>query len=206
MLQQHEDTKVLGTITEGALEKYDAITEAIDMLQKKYDLCMSGLPDLLYSDPMQKITPFMWIKENGKEALDFYTGLFPDSKVLSETPIEGAPGAPGQFVATFTLMGQTFMMIQGGENSMLAAPGPLSLTVPCDTQEEIDTLWAAFSEGGKPNVCGWIMDKYGITWQVVPAKMGELMSGTPEQRGRVIAAFMKMTKFNIAEVEAAYNG
>ena len=155
---------------------------------------------------MQKITPFMWIKENGKEALEFYTKLLPNSRVVSITPIEGAPGPSGQFVANFELLGQPFMMLQGGDNPMLAAPGPISLTLTCDTQDEIDTVWDAFSNGGKPNVCGWIMDKYGITWQVVPAKMGEYMGGDPEKRMRVMKAFMKMTKFNIAELEAAAKG
>ena len=155
---------------------------------------------------MKKITPFLWIKENGKEALDFYTNLFADSKILSVTPIEGAPGPAGQFVASFTLMGGEFMLIQGGDNPMLAAPGPLSLVVPCDSQEEIDKLWAAFSEGGAPNVCGWITDRFGITWQVTPTKMGEWMTGEPEKRARVIQAFMQMTKFGIATLEAAAKG
>lgn len=155
---------------------------------------------------MQKITPFMWIKEGGQEALDFYTKLFAGSKVVSVTPVEGAPGPAGQFVASFELMGEPYMLIQGGDNPMLAAPGPLSLTVPCDSQEEIDKLWAAFSEGGKPNVCGWITDRFGITWQVVPAKMSEWMSGEPAKRARVMAAFMQMTKFDIAALEAAAAG
>lgn len=155
---------------------------------------------------MQKITPFFWIKENAKEALEFYTTLFPDSRVISETPVEAAPGPAGQFIASFELSGEPFMLLQGGENPMLAASGPLSLTVPCDTQEEIDRLWAAFSAGGKPSVCGWVTDRFGITWQVVPAKMGELMAGDPERRRRVTEAFMQMTKFDIAALEAAAAG
>ncbi|MBU6321607.1 MAG: VOC family protein [Patescibacteria group bacterium] len=155
---------------------------------------------------MQKIVSFIWIKENAKEALAFYTGLFPDSRVVSETPIEGAPGPAGQFVASFELMGEPYMLLEGGENPMLAAAGPLSLTVPCDTQEEIDRLWAAFAEGGKPNVCGWITDRFGVTWQVVPAKMNEYMSGDPAKRARVTAAFMQMTKFDIKALERAAAG
>lgn len=155
---------------------------------------------------MKKITPFLWIKENGKEALEFYTNLFEGSKVLSVTPIEGAPGPAGQFVASFELMGTEFMLIQGGDNPMLAAPGHISLVVPCDTQEEIDKLWDAFMQGGAPMQCGWITDRYGITWQVVPTKMGEWMAGDPEKRARVLAAFMQMTKFDIAKLEAAAGG
>ncbi|HUO55944.1 MAG TPA: VOC family protein [Candidatus Paceibacterota bacterium] len=155
---------------------------------------------------MQKITPFIWIKDNAREALDFYTKLFADSAVVSITPIEGAPGPAGQFVAQFTLQGAPFMLIQGGDNEILRTPGPLSLTVPCDTQEEIDALWSAFEEGGKPIACGWITDRFGVTWQVMPAKMGELMSGDPEKVKRVTAAMLKMMKFDIAALEAAAQG
>jgi predicted 3-demethylubiquinone-9 3-methyltransferase (glyoxalase superfamily) len=155
---------------------------------------------------MQKIIPFIWIKENAREALDFYTGLFDDSKVVQITPIDGAPGPAGQFVATFELLGQPYMLIQGGENEMLKAAGPISLTVPCDTQEEIDTLWDAFSQGGKPIACGWISDRFGVTWQVVPAKMGELMSGDPEKVKRVTEAMLKMVKLDIPALEAAARG
>lgn len=155
---------------------------------------------------MKKITPFMWIKEDGKGALDFYTKLFKDSKIVSITPIEGAPGPAGQFVASFELMGQSFMLIQGGENPILNSAGPLSLTVPCDTQEEIDALWSAFEDGGKPIACGWITDRYGITWQVVPAKMSELMGGDEAKRMRVTQAMLKMMKFDIAALEAAAQG
>ena len=145
----------------------------------------------------------MWIKEDARGALDFYTKLFANSKIGKITPIESAPGPKGQFVAEFQLMGQSFMLIQGGENSMLAAPGPLSLTAICDTQEEIDTLWNAFSDGGEPVACGWIKDRYGIMWQVVPAKMGELMSGDPDKVRRVTEVMMKMMKLDIAALEAA---
>jgi len=155
---------------------------------------------------MQQITPFIWIKENAREALEFYTKLFKNSKVMQVTPIKGAPGPAGQFVANFTLMGQPFMLIQGGDNPILKTSGPLSLTVPCDTQEEIDTLWAAFEAGGKPIACGWIVDRFGVTWQVVPAKMGELMSGDPEKVKRVTGAMLKMMRFDIAALEAAAAG
>lgn len=155
---------------------------------------------------MKKITPFLWIKEDGKGALEFYTTLFENSKVVSVTPLEGAPGAPGQFVAEFTLMGEPYLLLQGGENQMLAAAGPLSLSVPCDTQEEIDRLWEAFKEGGKEIACGWITDRYGITWQVDYAKMGALMSGDAEKRARVTQAMLKMMKLDIAALEAAAQG
>ncbi len=155
---------------------------------------------------MQKIKPFIWLKENGKEALDFYTGLFPNSKVVEITPITGAPGPAGQFVANFELMGEPFALIQGGDNEMIKAAGPLSFVASCDTQEEIDTLWDAFSQGGKPVMCGWITDRFGVVWQVVPAKMNELMSGEPEKVKRVTEAMLKMVKLDIPTLEAAARG
>lgn len=155
---------------------------------------------------MKKIAPFLWIKEGGKEALEFYTALFANSKVVHVQPIPGAPGAPGQFVANFELMGEPYMMIQGGENPMLAATGPISLVVECDTQAEIDKLWDAFKDGGKEIQCGWITDKYGITWQVVPAQMGELMSGDPAKAQRVMMAMLNMIKIDLSTLEAAAKG
>ena len=155
---------------------------------------------------MKKITPFFWIKENAREALDFYTNLFKDSKIGQITPIEGAPGPESQFVASFTLMGQPFMLIEGGENQMLNAAGPISLTVQCDTQEEIDKLWSAFEKGGRPIACGWITDRFGITWQVVPSKMEKFMSGDREKAQRATQAMLKMVKLDIATLQKAYDG
>lgn len=155
---------------------------------------------------MKKITPFFWIKDNAREALDFYTKLFKDSNIGQITPIEGAPGPAGQFVASFTLMGQPFMLIQGGDNDMLNAAGPISLTVQCDTQQEIDKLWSAFEKGGKPIACGWITDRFGITWQVVPSQMEKLMSGDREKVHRVMQAMLKMVKLDIGILQKAYDG
>jgi predicted 3-demethylubiquinone-9 3-methyltransferase (glyoxalase superfamily) len=156
---------------------------------------------------MKKITPFLWFKEKGEEALGFYTKLFPNSKMGRITPLPEAPGPAGQFVADFELMGEPFMAIQGGPNPMLDSAGPISLVVPCDTQEEIDRLWEAFKDGGKEIACGWISDKYGITWQVVPSTIGELMSDPdPEKRKRVAQVVMNSMKFSIAELEAARDG
>jgi len=153
---------------------------------------------------MKKIKPFIWFKKDAKEALDFYTAVFPDSRVVMSTAVEGAPGPAHQMVATFELMGEPFMCLEGGENPMLASSGPISLVAECETQAEIDKLWDAFAEGGKPIACGWITDKYGVTWQVVPTILGKLMTDPDKEKvQRVTQAFMKMVKFDIAALEAA---
>ncbi|MGE5540752.1 MAG: VOC family protein [Bacillota bacterium] len=156
---------------------------------------------------MKNIQPFIWFKENGQEAMEFYTKLFADSRVVDVTMLPDAPGPEGQFVGNFELMGQKFMCLQGGPNPMLNAAGPISLVVPCETQEEIDRLWDAFSEGGHPIACGWITDRYGITWQVVPTILGELMSDPDQEKAhRTAIAMMDMMKFDIAALKRAHDG
>lgn len=157
---------------------------------------------------MKKIQPFIWFEDRGEEAMAFYTSLFADSKIVNVTRLgDSVPGPSGQFVGTFELMGQSFMCIQGGPNEMLKAAGPISFVVPCDTQEEIDRLWAAFEEGGTAIACGWIRDRYGVTWQVVPDILGELMGDPdPEKAKRTAAAMMSMMKFDIAALKRAHDG
>jgi len=156
---------------------------------------------------MKKIQPFIWFKENGQEAMELYTKLFPDSKLGRVTLLPDAPGPKGQFVGEFELMGEKFMALQGGPNDMLKGLGPLSLVVQCDTQEEIDKLWDAFKEGGKEIACGWITDRFGVTWQVVPTIMGELMGDPdPVKASRTNAAMMKMMKLDIATLQKAHDG
>lgn len=156
---------------------------------------------------MQKIQPFIWFKDNAEEAMQFYTTLFADSKIVSVTKLEGTPGPANSLIGVFELMGERYMCINGGENPMLAAPGPMSLVVNCDTQEEIDKLWDAFSAGGTPNQCGWITDKYGVTWQVTPSNMDKIMGGPDaEGRKRAIAAMLQMIKLDMNVLQAAYDG
>lgn len=156
---------------------------------------------------MKKIQPFIWFKENGREAMEFYTKLFADSRVGRVTMLQGAPGPEGQFVGEFELMGEKFMCLEGGPNEMLNAAGPISLMVPCDTQEEIDRLWDAFSEGGKPIACGWITDRFGVTWQVAPGIMGEYLSDSdPEKVRRTMTAMMDMVKLDLPALTRAYEG
>ena len=151
----------------------------------------------------------MWFTDNAEEAMDFYTKLFPDSRIVKITRLgDNVPGPAGkQLVGEFEIMGETYLCLNGGENDMLKAAGPISLTVPCETQEEIDKLWAAFSDGGKPIACGWIADRFGVTWQVVPSILGELMGDPdPEKAKRTAMAMMKMMKFDIAELQKAHDG
>ena len=157
---------------------------------------------------MSKIVPHLWYTKDAVEAARFYASVFPDSRVddVSQIPIETPSGPPGSVdVVEFTLCGQPFMAI---------AAGPLdpfnhavSFMVNCDSQEEIDRYWAALEDGGTPEQCGWIRDRYGLCWQIVPRGFEEMMkSGTPEQGKRVVEAMLKMVKFDIAELERAYAG
>ena len=123
----------------------------------------------------------------------------------------GGVGASSAFAVALRdleLDGTKFTFLNGGKNDAFTTlPGPASFVISCETQEEIDKYWNAFSEGGKPNQCGWIQDKYGITWQVVPAMLPKLLSDPDSAKvNRVTACFMQMTKFNIAELEAAAKG
>lgn len=159
---------------------------------------------------MKKIQPFIWFDDNAEEAMEFYAALFPDSRVVSVTRLaENVPGPAGkQIIGSFELMGETFMCINGGTRpESMKGQGPMSLVVPCDTQEEIDRLWDAFSEGGRPIQCGWITDRFGVTWQVTPSMMDELMGDPdPEKARRTAEAMMAMVKFDIAELKRAHDG
>ena len=160
---------------------------------------------------MQQIIPNLWINDGKiEEAVDFYCSLFPDSKEVSS--LDHGPDAgelAGQKMAIyFELSGQSYAAINGGD-TRFEANESVSLAVPCDTQEEIDHLWSALTEGGEPGPCGWLKDRYGFSWQVYPARLDEMMSDPdPEKVRRVTACFMAIDKraFDIEELEAAYEG
>lgn len=144
---------------------------------------------------MQKITPFLWFNDNAEEAMKFYTSVFKNSKINFSNPMTGS----------FTLEGQEFMVLNGGP--MYQFSPAISLFITCDTQEEVDYFWNKLSEGGKPSRCGWLDDKFGVTWQVVPKQLGELLYHTnPEVSNRVMQAMLKMVKLDIAGLEAAAKG
>jgi len=150
---------------------------------------------------MQKITPFLWFDNNLQEAMKFYTSIFKNSKVIS--PI---PGPGGTLMgATFELEGQQFMGLNGGP--MFKFTEAISMYINCETQEEIDTLWEKLSEGGSKSRCGWLKDKYGLSWQVVPPILGKLLADKDrEKAGRVMNAMMLMNKIIIADLQKAYDG
>ena len=157
---------------------------------------------------MAKIVPHLWYTKEAVEAANFYASVFPDSRVdnVSQIPAETPSGPPGSVdIVEFTLCGQPFQAISAGPLDPFNHS--VSDIVNCDSQEEIDRYWAALEDGGQPEQCGWIRDRYGLCWQIVPRGFEEMMkSGTPEQGKRVVEAMLKMVKFDIAELERAYAG
>jgi predicted 3-demethylubiquinone-9 3-methyltransferase (glyoxalase superfamily) len=155
---------------------------------------------------MQKISPFLWFKGDAEDAVDFYTSIFDNSKVVTKALYgpEG-PGPDGSVMAiTFELDGQTFSALSGNEEHPFTMA--LSLFVHCKTQAEVDRYWEKLSAGGKQLVCGWLEDKFGVSWQIVPDGLIKMISDKdPVKAGRVMAAMMKMTKLDKAQLEAAYN-
>jgi len=157
----------------------------------------------------QKITPCLWFASQALEAAEFYTSLLPDSAINSvhRAPADTPGGAAGSVVmVTFTIAGQNYQALNGGKHE--AFNDSISLSVSCDDQAEVDHLWAALtSDGGKPVQCGWLKDRYGLAWQIVPKRLVELMSGPDHERSkRVMQAMMRMVKIDIAGLEAAANG
>jgi predicted 3-demethylubiquinone-9 3-methyltransferase (glyoxalase superfamily) len=155
---------------------------------------------------MHAITPFLWFDEQAEEAARFYTGLFEESAILAVTRFgENAPRPAGlAMTVQFTLRGQAFTALNGGPQHTFTPA--ISFMVSCDTQAEIDRLWAALGEGGKEMGCGWIQDRYGLCWQIVPAALGSWMSGGPEACGRVMQALWAMMKLDIDVLERAFRG
>lgn len=153
-----------------------------------------------------KITPFLWFDDDAEQAVAFYTSLFPDSKVLSQTRWgDGGPVPKGTLMAaTFTLAGREYMALNGGPHYRLNEA--FSLFVACEDQAEIDTLWAKLTaDGGEESMCGWLKDKFGLSWQLVPEKLGEMLSD-PQRGGRVGAAMLQMRKIDLAALRRAYDG
>jgi predicted 3-demethylubiquinone-9 3-methyltransferase (glyoxalase superfamily) len=156
---------------------------------------------------MQKITPFLWFNDNGEEAMNFYVSVFKDSKLVSVTRNgDAGPGPKGTFMlGTFELEGQQFYALNGGPTYTFTPA--ISLYVNCETQEEIDRLWEKLLEGGQPQQCGWLTDRYGLSWQIVPSILGRLMKDQdPQKRDRVMKVVMQTVKFDIAQLQAASDG
>ena len=154
---------------------------------------------------MQKIKPWLWFDTQAEEAANFYVSVFSNSRITSLSRYgEEGPGPAGSvMVATFELDGVAFMALNGGSSASYSS----AFYVDCETQEEIDRLWDALAEGGETNVCGWLKDRYGVSWNIVPSVFGELMSDEdPVKRGRVMEAMFGMTKFDVAALRRAYEG
>lgn len=154
---------------------------------------------------MQKITPFLWFDHQAEEAANFYTAIFKDSKIgtVARYGDEG-PGEKGTVMTvTFQLQGQEFMALNGGPE--FAFSPAISFFVNCETQEEVDELWEKLSEGGETQPCGWLRDQFGVTWQIVPTALGELMSDPDAEKvRRVVKAMLQMSKLDIAALRRAY--
>ena len=156
---------------------------------------------------MQKITPFLWFNDQAEEAMNLYTSVFKNSKVVSATRNPaGAPGPEGaMLVGSIILDGQEFLLLNGGPQFTFSPA--VSFVVDCKTQEEVDEFWEKLSEGGgEKQQCGWLKDRFGVSWQIVPSVMGQLMSSaTPAQASRIMQAMMQMTKIDIAKLQEAFD-
>jgi predicted 3-demethylubiquinone-9 3-methyltransferase (glyoxalase superfamily) len=163
---------------------------------------------------MSQVTPVIWFNGNAEEAMNYYASLFPNSKVGDIERYAGDQGIPGEaelkgkvLNGTFEIMGQRFMCLDGGPQFEMT--GAISFLVEFDVQEDLDAVWDKLMEdGGKPMQCGWITDKFGVTWQITPTVLGTLMSdtsATPEQKTAVMKAMMPMVKLDGPALEAAFN-
>ncbi len=151
---------------------------------------------------MKKITPFLWFDKNLKEITDFYVSVFPDAKVESNGELSDTPSGDVE-MATLTIFGQELSLMTAG--SMFKFNEAISFVVNCETQEEIDYYWEKLTaNGGSESQCGWLKDKYGLSWQIVPTALGELMSkANDEERGKLTQAFLQMKKFDIKKLQSA---
>lgn len=155
---------------------------------------------------MQRITPFLWFDDNAEEAVNFYTSIFNDSKIENISRYgENEPGPVGSvMMANFKLNGQDFMALNGGP--VFKFSQAISFFVSCENQAEVDHYWDKLSEGGEVQQCGWLVDKFGISWQIVPTALGQLMGDPdPVKAGRVMQAMLKMIKIDIAGLKQAYD-
>ena len=160
---------------------------------------------------MQKITPYLWFDKNAEEAINFYVSVFKNSKIVSiqkypdNVEEEHMKGMEGKVLnGIFELEGQTFMAIDGGP--MFKFNEAISLYVECDGQEEVDYYWEKLSAVPEAEQCGWLKDKFGVSWQIIPKQMGELLSSdNKEASGRAMMAMLKMHKINLKELQDAYD-
>jgi predicted 3-demethylubiquinone-9 3-methyltransferase (glyoxalase superfamily) len=156
---------------------------------------------------MQKITPFLWFDGKAEEAMNFYVSVFKNSKVGRVSRYgEAGPGPKGTVMsATFQLEGQDFFVLNGGPQFVFTPA--ISFFVNCETQQEVDELWDKLSEGGKKERCGWLKDRYGLSWQIIPSILGKLLQDPDaEKAGRVMQAMLQMDKIDIKRLKQAHEG
>src|SRR5713101_4700176 len=155
---------------------------------------------------MQKITPFLWFDGKAEEAMNFYISIFKNSKIVSVTRYgEAGPGPKGTVMAaTFQLDGQQFVALNGGPQFTFSPA--ISLFVNCEMQQEVDELWEKLSDGGEKQRCGWLKDKYGLSWQIIPSALGEMMQDKDAEKSkRVMMAMLQMDKIDIKKLKQAFD-
>lgn len=153
---------------------------------------------------MQKITPFLWFDNNAEEAINFYISIFKDAKIISEARYgDAGPGPKGSLMtASFQLFGQEFVALNGGP--MYKFTEAISFVVDCKTQEEVDYYWDKLTEGGEESRCGWLKDKFGLSWQIVPSILSQLLSNKdPEKAKNTMMAMLQMSKIDIQALKDA---
>jgi predicted 3-demethylubiquinone-9 3-methyltransferase (glyoxalase superfamily) len=156
-------------------------------------------------DMQKKITTFLTFDDQAEEAVNFYATVFPNSRITSTRRYgDAGPGPKGSLMtATFELAGQEFMALNGGPSFEFAQG--ISLFVDCDTQDEVDELWEKLTEGGEPGPCGWLTDRFGVSWQIIPRRLGELLNDEdPEKARRAMEAMLQMSKIDVEGLERAY--
>ncbi|MBI3476078.1 MAG: VOC family protein [Acidobacteria bacterium] len=156
---------------------------------------------------MQKITPFLWFDGKAEDAMNFYVSIFKNSQIVKVSRCgDAGPGPKGSVMsATFQLEGQDFFALNGGPQFTFTPA--ISLFVNCETQAEVDELWQKLSDGGKEERCGWLKDRFGLSWQIIPSALGKLMNDPdPQKASRVMMAMLQMVKIDIAGLQRAYDG
>lgn len=154
---------------------------------------------------MQKITPFLWFDDKAEEAANFYISLFENSKILTTARYgDAGPGPKGSVMTVeFELDGQNFVGLNGGPHFKFTEA--VSFVIDCETQEEVDMYWEKLSDGGQTSQCGWLKDRYGLSWQVVPRQLNELFSAGGAKAQKVMEAMLKMTKLDIKALQDAHD-
>jgi predicted 3-demethylubiquinone-9 3-methyltransferase (glyoxalase superfamily) len=156
---------------------------------------------------MQKIVTYLWFDKNAEEAAQHYTSIFKNSKIRSVSRYgEAGPGPKGMaMIVTFQLEGQEFIALNGGPQFKFTEA--ISLLVNCETQQEVDGLWRQLSAGGAESQCGWLKDKFGLSWQIIPTALGKMLGDKdPKKAGRVMQAMLQMKKIELPKLERAYAG